>query len=444
MHNGNEAADTGALERCPEKRHAVFRKEARQNKKMERRPEETGAAEALRIGVFYAALFLLIGCYMAFLPIWLKWRGMSDAGISFLFAVPLLVRVVLTPAVTFLADWAGNRRAVVCWLSTLSLTSLAALPFAPSAPLTFICLTVFALGWTSVMPLTETIALTTVRRLGMDYGRLRLWGSLSFIAATSGGGYIVYWGGPQAALWLVEASAALMAAAAPFLPKPEPAAKSSGTPAHTPIRLEAVKLFLHSPAFLLFLAATAAASASHAIYNTLATVHWEKQGFSPQAIGFLWAVGVLAEVLLFAYSKPVLARIPPAVLIAVAAGAAAFRWSVMAFNPPLEILFPLQTLHALTFGAAHLGATQFLSAAVQERYAATGQGLYAAAASGIGMGGAYIIAGPLMQAMGAPAFLVMAGFAGVALVLALPLNWQWKGEVLGDAQADAVPFKPAA
>jgi PPP family 3-phenylpropionic acid transporter len=123
---------------------------------------------ALRVAVFYVAIFSIIGCYIAFLPIWLEWRGLSKTEISLLFALPLLVRVVFTPVISYLADKAGNRREVVFWLAQFSFVALLALPFTSSTALIFVCLTVYALGWTSIMPLTETIAVAAARASTMD------------------------------------------------------------------------------------------------------------------------------------------------------------------------------------------------------------------------------------------------------------------------------------
>ena len=48
------------------------------------------------------------------------------------------------------------------------------------------------------MPLTETVAMTGVKAAGLDYGRMRLWGSLSFIAASVCGGWVLERAGPGA------------------------------------------------------------------------------------------------------------------------------------------------------------------------------------------------------------------------------------------------------
>ena len=68
---------------------------------------------AWRLGFLYAALFLVVGCYLPYMPVWLHWRGQSEDAIAFLLAAPLFARILFTPAISFAADWSGARRAVL-------------------------------------------------------------------------------------------------------------------------------------------------------------------------------------------------------------------------------------------------------------------------------------------------------------------------------------------
>ena len=136
------------------------------------------------------------------------------------------------------------------------------------------------------------------------------------------------------------------------------------------------------------------------MFYTFGALHWRAEGISTTTVGMLWAVGVLAEVALFAYSGIVVARIGPALLIVAGAAAAVVRWGVMALDPPLVILFPLQLLHALTYAASHLGAMHFIARAVPESAAGTAQAFYATIAAGLMMGGATLASGSLYARFG--------------------------------------------
>ncbi len=78
----------------------------------------------------------------------------------------------------------------------------------------------------------------------------------------------------------------------------------------------------------------------------------------------MWAISVLAEVLLFAFARKVLKRVSPVHLLLAGGLAAIVRWVSMSFDPPLAALVGLQVLHAFTFGATHLGAMHFIADAV--------------------------------------------------------------------------------
>src|SRR4029434_6385693 len=109
---------------------------------------------------------------------------------------------------------------------------------------------------------------------------------------------------------------------------------------------------------------------------TFGTLHWRALGYSTLVAGELWSVGVAAEILVFAYSAAVLRRVGPISILVLAGLAAVARWLVMAFDPAVWLLFALQALHGLTFGAAHLGALHFLARFVPEAQGGTAQAVY--------------------------------------------------------------------
>ena len=151
----------------------------------------------------------------------------------------------------------------------------------------------------------------------------------------------------------------------------------------TPAALRGLKLATRSSwsarrSFCCSCSRRASVQASHALYYSFGTLHWRAQGIPDGAIGALWSVGVVAEVALFAVSGRVIANCGAARLLMLAGLAATLRWAFMAIDPPLLLTALLQTLHAMSFGAAHLAAIHFLTHAVPEDRAATAQGLYAA------------------------------------------------------------------
>ena len=160
---------------------------------------------------------------------------------------------------------------------------------------------------------------------------------------------------------------------------------------------------------------------SHAVYYAFATLHWRAAGYSEAVIGALWAQGVLCEVLLFAWGARVVRRFGTGGLIFAAGLAAAVRWLGTGLTASLAALVFLQTLHALSFGAAHLGAMHWIGRNVEPALSATAQSLYAAIVFGLFLGGLLYAAGLLYARFDGAAFLPMAAAGLAGALMAMPL-----------------------
>src|SRR5690606_19448207 len=89
--------------------------------------------------------------------------------------------------------------------------------------------------------------------------------------------------------------------------------------------------------------------------------------------------------------------------ILVCALAGVVRFTIMAFNPPVEVLFFTQLLHAFSFGMGYFGMVHFIANWTNEENAAEAQGfanMLSMAASMI----ALIVFGALVQHFGVNAF----------------------------------------
>ncbi|HZT49957.1 MAG TPA: MFS transporter [Hyphomicrobiaceae bacterium] len=376
---------------------------------------------AARVSFLFAALAAVIGTNMPFLPVWLDWAGLTPSEIAIVTATPLLVRVAVTPAIAFAADRAGDHRTFLIGLAWLGLAGLLALAQSRGFWPILVFTIVFSLSWTTNMPLAETVAMSGVKAAGLDYGRMRLWGSLSFIAASLAGGWVIQVLGAASAIWLIVAASLLVVAAAQALPPPIGQGRLRAATGPPRLSLADATGLVRSRIFLIFLAAGGLTSASHAVLYTFGTLHWRAQGLSTGWSGTLWAISIVAEVALFAWSAAAVARAGPVGLVALGAGASLLRWLVMGLDPPLAVLVPLQLLHAATFGATHIGAIHFIGRTVPETQAGTAQALYASVTGGIAMGAAMLAAGPLYAAYAGGAYWAMAVLAGAGLAASLVL-----------------------
>lgn len=373
---------------------------------------------ATRVSLFYGALFVFYGMHTPFLPVWLNWRGLSAGEISTVIAAPLFLRVFVSPIVAMAADRSGTHRRYLIVLAW----STIALVLALAASSSFWPVLLFAIALmlcnSTIMPLIETIAVMGVRHRGLDYGQMRLWGSLSFVAANFIGGFVIYAFGGEAGVWLIAFGCILTVAAGHFLP-PDERFEAAIKPALPLWRSSALHDLLSQKQFCLFLVAAGFVMAAHATFFTFGILIWEKQGLSAAWCGTLWAVGVVAEVMLFSVSGRAVARIGSLRLIALAAAASIIRWGGMAFEPSLAVLIPLQLLHGATYGACHTGAIHFIHESVARDKQGTAQSLYATMAAGVALGAATLIAGWIYVRAGSLSYLGMVAISAVALGAAL-------------------------
>ncbi len=385
---------------------------------------------AVRLALFYGALFLVAGTKLPYFPIWLDGRGLSTSDIALIVAAPLFVRIICTPMIGFAADAHGDRRLAVILLAWVALVAFFALTGAVSFWAILAITLLLSVATTSLMPLTETIAMTGVRQFGVDYGRMRLWGSISFIVASFFAGFAVERMGDVVVLWLLIGGAISTVLGAHLLPGPAsigaaPAGVDTSAAAATmsakPVLADVLRLVV-SPKFAFFILAVGAIQAAHAVFYTFGVLHWRSQGISSGWAGVLWAIGVITEIGLFAFSRRIGVMLGSVGMIAIGALAGVLRWTLMAFDPPLALLLPLQVLHGLTYGATHIGAVHWMSERIPQAQAGTAQAIYAAVTHGIAMGAATIAAGWLYAGWQGGAYLAMAAVSGVGLIAALVLH----------------------
>ncbi len=365
---------------------------------------------ALRLAIFYAALFAALGVQVPFLPLWLAAKGLDASTIGLVLSVPMIVRLLAIPLATRIADRQDALRAVIAIASALAMLGYGALGLAQGIFAISIAFALASAFYTPLMPLADAYALRGLGVLGRAYGPVRLWGSAAFIVGSFAAGLVLDVIPARDLIWLAVAALVITTAAA-FTLSPlalrDPSTAKPSRPARD---------LLRDPALLAAMAAASLIQASHAVYYGFSALDWAAAGLDGSAIGALWALGVIAEIVLFAMSG----RLPvaPTTLIIFGAAGAGVRWGAMAFDPPAALLAPLQCLHGLSFGATHLGALSFIARTAPAEAGATAQG-YLAVALGLAMAAAMGVSGVLYARWGSFAYAAMALVAAAGGMFAL-------------------------
>lgn len=391
-----------------------------------------------KLSVVNGTAGLLSGFYTPFFGAWLAWRGLSAPEIGVLVATGLLLRVLVSPMAGIVADALNDRRSIMLALALASAIFYGAMPFASLAFLILLAVpgNVFS---GSIFPLLDSVVLRNAERDGFDYGRVRMWASIFFMAGTVLSGYLVWlWG----IVILPYAFAIIMAASAAAIF----ALKSRGirNPAITlgtrfRMTLAETRELLRSKIFLLFAITAGLSQGSHAVYYSYGGLHWRELGYSDWVIGAVWPIGVLVEIVFMSMSLKLFRMFGATKLLMLGAASCLLRWFIMGFDPPFALLLFAQLLHGTTFAVGHLGAMYFLLSAVPPRLAATAQSLYSVFWGGLAMGAGTLAAGYVYDWAGGGVYFLMAAMGFVALLTGYWLSRIWKGQRLTSGSAEDTP-----
>jgi len=155
-----------------------------------------------RLSFIYFAMFSFIGIHMPFWPVWLKSRGIDAVGIAALSALSFALKIVITPMVSKRVDASGAKREAVVWLAFGLLAGCCLFTFTHGFLQIFLLTTLAFTCWSPIMALAESITTVAAKAQKLDYGRIRLWGSISFILVAVAAGQLLAGRSPDWILWL--------------------------------------------------------------------------------------------------------------------------------------------------------------------------------------------------------------------------------------------------
>ena len=376
----------------------------------------TASAFRIRFSTCYALLMIGSGIQLPFLPLWLHAKGLNVSQIAAVVAALMVVRIVGAPVFAFLADHLRNRRIVIQGCALTALLAYLILPFTTGFVQILSVGMIAALFFAPVFPLIEGFSVEGSSAHGLDYGRLRLWASLSFLVGSLLSGALLTKLSALDTIWLI-AGAQVLAVIATLMLPPEPPVPA----AHHATRIEfgeAVS-FLFNSRFTVFLLAASLSNCSHGMLYSFSSVYWASLGFNTMTIGILWACGIIGEVGLFAFSNKIVHHLGVERLLCVGLAGGMVRWTGTALVTSEAGMMAVQFLHALSFACGHLALMHFIRLNVPMPLRNTAQGLYTALAGGVLLSSVTWISGPLFAAFGGWAFLTMAVISATGLVLAV-------------------------
>lgn len=330
-----------------------------------------------RLSGFYGFYFASLGALVPYWGLYLKSQGFNARDIGTLMAIIMATKIVSPNIWGWIADHTGKRMQIVrvgCLLATIS---FAGVFLHQGFWWLVLVMLMFSFFWNAALPQFEA---TTFNHLGDDvhrYSNIRLWGSIGFIISVAALGPVLDSQGAQilpvvvillfAGIWLAS------------LIVPEQAAQ------HIPVGHESLVQVLKKPAVLALLAVCFLMQMSHGPYYTFYSIYMEDYGYSRSAIGQLWALGVIAEVVVFVFMHLLVPRFGVRRLLILSLLLASCRWLMIGVFPQaLTFIIIAQVLHAASFGIYHACAIQLIHRYFTGRHQGKGQAIYSSLSFGAG------------------------------------------------------------
>jgi PPP family 3-phenylpropionic acid transporter len=330
-------------------------------------------------GSFFFLYFAYVGLVSPYASLFFVDRGFSVIEIAVLMSMLQITRIVGPFSWGWLSDYLSNRIGIIRVCACLAALVFLCIFYLQDYIGFFIWMFVLHTILSSQMPLGET---ATIHALYKDnsfdkrYGRLRLWGSIGFIAMVLFAGELFQRKGIE--LYPYVGTVILFSLAAITFglhePKMERRKMVRGELFAVLINPD-VRWFLVSGFFMIF---------AHASLYVFYSLYLANLGYDKFQIGLFWALGVAAEVLFFYFQNKVLSRIDSEIVLQGAFGIGVVRFILIAFFPTTIVLMLAQLMHAGTFAAHHSAATKLLQRWFTGPLQARGQAIMATVSYGLG------------------------------------------------------------
>lgn len=361
---------------------------------------------------YYFFYFAFVGAMAPFWGLYLKSLSFDAFQIGVLMSLLQGMRIFAPNLWGWIADRSGKRVLIVQLAAWASLACYGGVFFGNGFLWLFAVMALLSFFWSAALPLVEAITLSHLGARTEQYGRIRLWGSIGFIVAVVGLGYLLDFAPIRVLPWAVLGMLAGLALLARRLPE---AAAAPHDTDHLP-----VWHIVRQPQVLALIAACFLMAAAHGPYYTFYTIFLVDHGYSESAAGWLWAVGVVAEIGVFLWMPRLFRLFPLRRILLFSFAMAVVRFLLIAWEIERPgLIFLAQVLHAFTFGSYHASAVALIHHYFRGRHQARGQGIYNSVAFGAGgtLGGLY--SGYSWQTLGPSlTYTIAAGCALAALALA--------------------------
>lgn len=276
----------------------------------------------------------------------------------------------------------------------------------------------FGLVYYTVAPFIESLASLFLKEEGIDYGKARTWGSVSFtLVGIAAGGIIGYVG--SVALYYILIILLVLYVVFMFLPQPKLVRTLTVNKSDNNNTGKLYSWVLKDKNAILLILVIFLYQLSHTAYNNYNALYLESMNINAKWLsGLILNISVIAEILFFIFSKKIIGKIKPTQLLVFCGIGAIIRWLMLAIFHNIYVFVVMQTFHAITFAVGHIAFILILNNRFNTEKIIDMQILYTAICYQLSMTIGLYIMGAIWDINSSLVFYVSAGIALVGTIFA--------------------------
>lgn len=340
----------------------------------------------------YFIYYSILGFFLPYFNLYCDHLGFSGFQIGALSSVRSVTLVIFALAWGSLADRRQMRHPI--YIACAAISTLVWIfyfhtrQFVPMLVVTFF----YGVFFSPLISFLETATLEHLGERRRRYGRLRVWGSISFILTVVVVGRVVEKTSVDIVLGCILFGSVLFTLTAFGMPKTKGRRKAS--------IFSSQGRFLLSRRVLVFLVCAVLMLVSHGAYYGFFSIHLEDLGYSPLFIGVAWALAAISEIFVMVKSETIFRRFDLEKVLLFSLVMAVIRWGFLSFATSMAAILLTQVFHAVTYGAFHIASVLYMDQLSPEASKTLGQAVNNALTYGLGLMIGYFISGSLYEHFG--------------------------------------------
>jgi len=355
----------------------------------------------IAISAQYFLYFGVLGIFLPYFNLYCYHLGFSGFQIGGLSAVRSVALVLFPLIWGALADRIDIRRPIYIVCNVVSTFIWAGYLFTVEFWPILLITILYGMFYAPIISFLEAVTMDVLGQEKKSYGRIRAWGSISFIMMVLILGKIIDWYSVDIILILIFAGSLMLTVISFRIPAVTAPKKDHLAQKASSLMSKRVFVFLFC-AFLMLV--------SHGAYYGFFSIHLENLGYGSTFIGISWALASTAEILVMIKSERIFSRFSLENVLVFSFLVAAFRWLTLFFANSAYIILLSQALHAVTYGTFHMASILFIDRLTPEKTKTLGQAVNNALTYGLGLMVGFLINGYLYEITGSFALFLMSSF----------------------------------